>query len=213
MKSFSLLLIFSFAALSENQGPQVLEVTPEFQELLVDIDPKGYGYRARAHDMSVGFTGDFFVRGRLSLDYQIALNPHFKLVFPVSFENAQLLLPFMSALYASPDSKIKNQWALMTGVGIKFRLSEWMAKSSFYTEILIQAGVYSQDLVKLLSETRHSIRFRPSLFVGWERVFETGLVFGVKTGVEYNFDVSTGKTVLADNQFSVVPAVNLGFAW
>ena len=195
-------------ATGENQNERHLEATPDLIEMLVDIDPKAYGYRSRAQKMAMILSADPMINGRLSLDYQLVLSPHFKLVFPVSFDHS-----FLAATPINPNDRIKNQWAVLGGLGVKFRLSEWMAKSSFFIELWAQAGIYGQDALGF-EDTRYAIRVRPTLFVGWERVFETGLVIGLKTGVEYNYDIQTGTPLAyAINQVNFVPAINTGFAW
>jgi hypothetical protein len=218
MKLFAIMFFFVFAAnagqeikiqaTGKNQNERHHEATPDLIELLVDIDPKAYGYRAGSHKMAVNLTADPFVNGRLSLDYQLKLNNYLKLIFPVSFEHSAL-----AATPINPNPRITNQWSLIGGVGIKLRLSEWMAKSSFYIEFLTQAGIYSQE-AKGFGDARQAIRIRPTLFAGWERMFETGLVVGVKAGVEYNWDIITGsKLPFAENRFNFVPAITAGYAW
>ncbi|MEI6805123.1 MAG: hypothetical protein WCK49_01285 [Myxococcaceae bacterium] len=208
MKLIVLITAFSFAVFAENQNERYLEATPDLIELLVDIDPKAYGYRARAHDMAVILSTDPFINGRFSLDYQLVLNNHFKLLIPVSFEHS-----ILAATPIQANPRVKNQWAVLGGLGVKLRLSEWMAKSSFYLELWAQTGLYAQEAIGF-GDTRYAIRIRPSLYVGWERVFETGLVIGLKTGVEYNWDIITGSQLaFAENKFNFVPAINTGFAW
>ncbi len=201
-------LFFVFAAQAENQNERHLEATPDLIELLVDIDPKAYGYRAAAHKMVLNFSADPFINGRLSLDYQVALNPYFKLIFPVSIDSNQLAITQFNF-----NNRVTNQGSVLAGLGMKLRLTEWMAKSSFYLELWTQAGIYAQE-AQGFNDTRHAIRIRPSLYAGWERMFETGLVIGVKTGVEYNWDVVTGSQLaFAENKFNFVPAIHTGFAW
>lgn len=208
MKLIMLITLFAFMAYAENQNERHLEATPDLIELLVDIDPKAYGYRARAHSMAVNLSADPFINGRLSLDYELLLNSHFKLLFPVSFEHTVL-----AATPIQPNPRVESQWAVLGGLGVKFRLSEWMAKSSFFLELWAQTGLYAQDAVGF-TDTRYAVRIRPSLYAGWERVFETGLIIGLKTGVEYNWDVITGSQLaFAENKFNFVPAINVGFAW
>lgn len=204
-----ILIGFCFAVYSaDNQNERHLEATPDLVELLVDIDPKAYGYRARAHEMAVGLSADPMINGRFSLDYQLLLNNYLKILFPISFEHSSL-----AATPILPNLRIQNQWTVLGGVGVKFRLSEWMAKSSFYIELWTQAGLYAQE-AKGFDDTRYAIRIRPSLYFGWERVFETGLIIGLKTGFEYNWDIASGsRLAFAENKFNFAPAINTGFAW
>ena len=218
MKLFALLSAFVCSAYAEqeirieatgvNQNERHLEATPDLIELLVDIDPKAYGYRAGAHKMAFSLSADPFVNGRLSLGYELKLNSHIKLLFPISFESNEIAITQFNF-----NPRVNSQWSVLGGLGVKLRLSEWMAKSSFYLELWTQAGLYGQD-AQGFADTRHAIRIRPSLYAGWERIFETGLVVGLKTGVEYNWDVVTGSQLaFAENKFNFVPAISVGFAW
>ncbi|MES2503614.1 MAG: hypothetical protein V4534_01925 [Myxococcota bacterium] len=200
-------------ATGKNPNERHVNATPDLIELLVDIDPKAYGYRAQSHDMAVNMTADPLLNGRFTLDYNYKLSSHWKLVFPVSFEHTSLVLPFALPVGISSNNRIDSQWSLLAGVGAKLRLSEWMQKSSFFIEGWLQSGVYAQN-AKGFSDTRYAARIRPSLYVGWERIFESGLVFGIKTGIEANLNILTGTPLAySDNNVNFVPAINLGFAW
>jgi hypothetical protein len=200
-------------ATGKNPNEVTLVHTPDMIELLADIDPKAYGYRAQEHWMAVNLGIDPVFNGRLTLDYTLKLNSYFKLVFPVTFEHTKLVLPLGMSVGILSNNRIEDQWSLLAGTGVKIRLTEWSNKSSLYTEVLFQAGTYGQS-AKGFSDMRHAVRLRPSVYVGWERVFETGLVLGAKAGVEYNVNLASQSTLVYNTDgFNFAPMINLGFAW
>ncbi len=223
MKLIAVLIFFSLTvfageeieiqATGKNPNEVTIVHTPDMIELLADIDPKAYGYRAQEHWMAVNLGIDPVFNGRLNLDYTLKLNSYFKLVFPITFEHTKLALPLGMSVGIFSNNRIEEQWSLLAGAGLKIRLTEWSNKSSLYAEVLLQAGTYGQT-AKGFSEMRHAVRLRPSVYVGWERIFETGLVLGLKAGVEYNVNLaSQGILVYNTDGFNFAPMINVGFAW
>ncbi len=200
-------------ATGKNPNEVTIVHTPDMIELLADIDPKAYGYKAQEHWMAVNLGIDPVFNGRLNLDYTLKLNSYFKLLFPVTFEHTKLALPLGMSVGVFSNNRIENQWSLLAGAGVKIRLTEWAGKSSLFTEALFQLGAYGQA-INGFPGMRHALRLRPSVYVGWERVFETGLVLGLKAGVEYNVNLASKNTlVYSTDGFNFAPMINLGFAW
>lgn len=209
MKYYILTTILMGALFSNADNSEVRdEASQDLIKLLVDIDPKAYGYRAASHGMSVTLNADPVINGRLSLDYQLRLTEYLTMVFPVSFDSNKLAITQFNF-----NNRVDTQWSLLLGGGVKYRLCEWMAKSSFFVEFWAQMGPYAQQ-AKGFNDTRYAIRIRPSLYAGWERIFETGLVLGLKAGVEYNWDIGVGQEIAySENKFSFIPTINVGYAW
>lgn len=204
----------AIAAAAKSSFEQHLETAPDLLEFAVKMDQDAQGFRASHHVFRIQLEMDPLINGRLSLGFQYRLNNFLVLDIPVSFDHLVLGQGLGRSLGVY-NSNIVDQWALMGGLGLKIRLSEWMLKSSLYIEPILQAGYYQQTVeqigTKILTE---SIRIRPGLYMGFETVFDTGLVLGVKAGVEQPFDIRfRGKPLSYSANFSVVPMFNLGYAW
>ena len=203
----------SIAAAAQSSFEQHLETTPDLLELVVKTDQEAQGFRASHHVFQIQLEMDPLVNGRLSLGFQYRLNNFLVLDVPVSFDHL-VLGQGLGRLLGVYSSDIVDQWALMGGLGLKIRLSEWMLKSSLYIEPILQAGYYQQTASMGSEILTESIRIRPGLYMGFETVFDTGLVLGMKVGVEQPFDIRfRGNPLSYSANFSVVPMFNLGYAW
>jgi hypothetical protein len=191
-----------------------LESTPEMIEIRVETDKKAQGFRAEHHKFQIQLNTDPMVNGRLTLGFQYNLSHSLTLNIPVSFDSP-VLGQWAGKAMGIYGARIVDQWALLGGFGLKIRLSEWVLKSSFYIEPVVQAGYYKQMIQIVQKEMSDSIRIRPGLYLGFETVFDTGLVIGVKVGAERAFDHDFREKPLsyAANNFSVVPMFGLGYAW
>ncbi len=192
---------------------KILETTPEMLEIIVETDENAQGYRAGHHNFQVQLGMDPLVNGRLLFGFQYRLNHFLMLEVPVAFDHP-VLGQWLGRTMGVYDAKIVDQWAMLGGLGLKIRLSEWMLKSSFFIEPVMQAGYYSQTVQYVQKVMTDSIRIRPGLYLGFETVFDTGLVIGVKVGVEHAFDINfRGKPLAYAANFSVVPMFGMGYAW
>ncbi|MBH1989357.1 MAG: hypothetical protein I8H75_02095 [Myxococcaceae bacterium] len=188
--------------------PSAKNPSDDLTQLIIDLDPKAYGYRAASHGMQVSLFADPFLNGRLTLDYELRLLEFLTMTFPISFDSTSLAITRFNF-----NPRVAEQWSLLAGGGIKYRLSEWMAKASFYAEFWLQTGVYAQQAIGF-GGFRYAWRIRPSFYAGWERIFETGLLLGLSAGVEYDWDIPVGKEIAyRENQFRFIPGVRVGYAW
>ena len=188
------------------QTEERLVATPEMAQLLIELDPKAYGYRAKNRRMQVQLDAEPLLHGRFALGFQHKLNSFLTLDVPVMFESSSLALPLLQRV-----AQISHEWAAMGALGLKIRVSEWLVKSSFYIEPMLQMGYYVQT--DKSNEDRSAFRIRPALYVGWERIYDTGFVVGTKVGVEQPFDIVMGKPLVVTTGLRVVPMVGVGYAF
>jgi hypothetical protein len=198
----------------KNNLSQHIETSPELFELVVEMDKNSQGFRATHRNFQIQLEADPLVNGRLSLGFQYRLNSFLTLDIPVSVDHSVLGQSLGYAI-GIHNSQVSNQWAMLSGVGLKIRLSEWMLKSSFYLETVVQAGYYHQATQVLKQEIlTESIRIRPALYFGVETIFDTGFVMGAKIGIEQFFDLYFSDTPLSySGNFGIAPSFNLGYAW
>lgn len=158
-------------------------LNPSSVELVVEMDPNGYGFRTRAHRMSMAGEFDLILRGRgiLHYDYRFFNYLSFGLLAGVDWSDISLFSRFRDQL-SKPSPK---QFSMLGGISAKWRLTEWYMRSSVFLEPSVIFGHMWQTLVN--QETTFW-RLRPGIFGGIETVFDSGLSTTLRVGVEFPFD-------------------------
>jgi hypothetical protein len=161
-------------------------LTPDSVQLVVEMDPNGYGFRTRAHRMSLSAEIDLILRGRgmLHYDYRFFNYLSVGLLAGIDWTDMSLVARFRDYM-SRPAAK---QLVLLGGLSAKWRLTEWYMRSSVFLEPAILFGHMWQTLYA--QNTTHW-RLRPGLFAGVESVFDSGLTTSVRVGVEIPFDFGT----------------------
>lgn len=180
-------------------------VNPDSVELVVEMDPNGYGFRTRAHRMSMSGEFDFLLRGRTFLHYDYRFFNYLSagLLLGTDWNDLSLFARYRDQLN-KPSPK---QFSILGGISAKWRLTEWYMRSSVFLEPSILFGHMWQTLVA--QETTHW-RVRPGLFAGIESVFDSGLTTSARVGVEFPFDLGTANPV--KEVVEPLFVVGLGFA-
>lgn len=187
--------------------PSSTEVTldPSSVELVVELDPNGYGFRTRNHRMTMSADIDLLLRGRAMLHYDYRFFNYFSmgLLFGVDWTDVSLYSRFRQHL----NKPTPRQFAILGGVSGKWRLTEWYMKSSLFLEPSLLFGHMWQSLSS--QKTTHW-RIRPGIFGGVETVFDSGLSLVVRAGVEFPVDFAKRNAFkeIAEPVF----AVGFGFA-
>ena len=158
-------------------------LSPTSVELVVEMDPNGYGFRTRNHRMVLSADIDLVLRGRgmLHYDYRFFRYFSFGMLAGVDWSDVSLYSRFRQHL-ATPTPW---QFAVLGGVAGKCRLTEWYMRSSFFLEPSLLFGYMWQ---KLATQSSQHWRLRPGLFAGLETVFDSGLAVLTRLGVEAPFD-------------------------
>lgn len=194
-----------------------VDSSPDLIEALIEIDPRAHGIHARNHKFEINLNYDPLINGRLTLGFQTRLGSHLSLDVPVSFEHSAITTR-LGSVVGIYESGISWRWSASAGVGLKIRLSEWMLKSAFYLEPMVQAGYYSEfvetgPFARTPRASTQAVRIRPGIYFGWERVFDSGFVIDAKLGVEKSFDVALGVPSPILGPFSIVPMLGVGYSW
>lgn len=188
-----------------------VELTPDVVELIVELDPKAYGFRARHHKMQLTADVDWLIRGRAQVQYEYRFGQFWSLVVPVSIDASETV-SLVDHMRRHGGEKLDSVFGVAGGVGIKFRLTEWMLKGSFFVEPQIQVG-YAKLTVPALDDVT-SVRLRPALFVGFERVYDTGFVIHSKLGFEWAYDFfMQDKNIPSTGILQPVLLTGVGYAW
>lgn len=179
-------------------------IDPSSVELVVEMDPGGYGFRTRAHRMSMSGEFDVILRGRGMLHYDFRFFNYlsFGVMGGIDWTEASLYARFRDHL----NKPAPKQVSLLGGLAAKWRLTEWYMRSSVFLEPSVLFGHLWQTLGTY--ETTHW-RLRPGIFGGIETVFDSGLATSVRVGVEFPFDFG------APNPYkeAVEPLLVLGFGF
>ncbi len=158
-------------------------LSPNSVELVVEMDPNGYGFRTRAHRMSMSGEFDFLLRGRTVLHYDYRFFNYLSVGVLLGCDWSSLSL---FSRFSDNLSKLAlRQFSILGGVSAKWRLTEWYMRSSIFLEPSLMFGHMWQSLKS--NETTHW-RFRPGLFAGVESVFDSGLATTARLGVEFPLD-------------------------
>lgn len=165
-------------------------IDPSSVELLVELDPNGYGFRTRTHRMSMAAEFDFVLRGRgiFHYDYRFFNYLSFGVLAGIDWSDVSLFARFRDQL-SKPAPK---QFAVLGGLAAKWRLTEWYMRSSVFLEPSVLFGHMWQTWVA--TNTTHW-RLRPGLFGGLESVFDSGLATTLRVGVEFPFDFGSANPV------------------
>lgn len=148
--------------------------------------------------------------GRYALGLQIQLVDALMLDIPLYFEHSSAATPFGKAVGLF-NTNLDSYWGIGAGIGLKWRITEWMWKASFYVEPRLKIGYYSQKAGLI---ERDAFSITPELILGWERVFETGFVFGASIGIEKLIAISLHPAPLPYVPvISVTPSFQVGYAW
>lgn len=207
------------AFLSEQPYQETLEVTPDLLELVIDMDSKSQGFLASHHKYEIIIAADFLINGLLTFTPEFRINKFLALAVPFSLECSRFGLG-LGNLLKIQDDKIVNQWGVFGGLGLKIRLTEWMLKSSFYLEPMMQVG-YIKQFWRLGADDaplkiKSLVRLIPALYLGFEQIFDSGFVAGAKLGAEWrqDFVLQNNVGVLDKSKpFVVVPMLTAGYAW
>ena len=155
-------------------------------EAVVELNPQGYGFRQRNHRLMFGLRGDFILKGRSDLSFDYRFFDYFSAGILVGMDWTEMSLygRFRQQL-AKPAPKQLN---LFGGLYGKLRLTEWYMRTAIFLEPSLIVGHLWQTLAA--QDTTHW-RLAPGIFAGFETVFNSGLVFSTRLGVEFPFDFGT----------------------
>ncbi len=196
--------------------PGFVQLSHDQQELVVELNPHVYGNRARTHKMRVMVEADPISQGRLVLSYQIRVHDWITLIVPVAAEYFKANMLYEIRVYSQPNLVQEGElWGVSSGFGARFRVSEWFLKSHIFVEPMVLIGYFQQES-SVSNRFASAVRFIPSVAVGWERVFDVGLVASAKVGVEMPFDyyiANGGQQFTIPPRFGVSPQFGLGYAW
>jgi len=156
---------------------------PTSVEMVVEMDPKGYGFRTRSHHMVMSADVDLILRGRAAFryDYRFFRFFSFGLMLAMDWSEMSLYNRFRQHL-ATPSPR---QLAILGGVSGQWRLTEWFMRSACFLEPSLLVGHMWQTLA---TEKSTHWRLRPGLFGGVQTVFDSGLAVTTRVGVEFPFD-------------------------
>lgn len=158
-------------------------VEPSSVELVVEMDPNGYGFRTRNHRMVLSGDFDFILRGRglLHYDYRFFEYLSFGVLAGVDWSDLSLYSRFRDQM-AKPYPK---QFSILGGISSQWRLTEWYMRSAFFLEPSVIFGHMWQTLP--MQKSTHW-RLRPGLFGGVETVFDSGFSLAIRVGAEVPLD-------------------------
>lgn len=178
---------------------------PSSVELVVEMEPNGYGFRTRSHRMSMSAEADLIIRGRTMLHYDYRFFNYFSLGMLAGVDWSDISL--WSRFKEDSTKRQPKQFAILGGISGKWRLTEWYMKSAFFLEPSLLLGPMWQTLGSL--ETYHW-RLRPGLFGGIEKVFDSGFALSGRMGLEIPIDLSGENPV--KEVFEPLLVVGFGFA-
>lgn len=166
--------------------PTEYTVSPDSVELVVEMDPKNYGFRTRNHRMTITGEFDFLLRGRAMghVDYRLSEFFSFGLRAGIDWTSLSLLSTFTEA----SDKPALKQFSVLGGISSKWRLTEWYMHSAFFLEPSFLFGHLWQDLGA--KKTTHW-RIRPGVFGNLETVYDSGFVMSIGMGIEFPVDFGT----------------------
>lgn len=163
---------------------------PSSVELVVEMDPKNYGFRTRDHKMILALNADPLFRGRGSLSYEFRFFNYLSIGLVGGIDYSALSI--YSRIREELSKRSPFQLAVLGGSFAKWRLTEWYMKSAFFLEPSVLFGHLWQTLHG--SDTKHW-RLRPGMFLGSDSVFDSGFVLTARFGLEFPFDFGTPNPV------------------
>ncbi len=156
---------------------------PGSVDLVVQLDPKNYGFRGRNHRMLLGVDTDLLLRGRGMLGYDFRFTPYWSLVVKAGIDWDAISL--YGRLREQLNTPAPRQFSILAGVTAKWRLTEWYMRSAVFLEPSLLGGYMWQSFDG--RESKH-LRLRPGLFAGVESIFDSGLTLSFRLGFELPFD-------------------------
>lgn len=170
----------------ERGAPQVTTeyaVDPGSVQLMVELDPGNYGMPTRNFRTGITAEFDFLFKGRSGLRFEYR---------PLSFLSTGLLFGFdwtdmsvFNRFRRTQSPQTPWQMAVLGGLAVKLRLTEWYMQSAISFEPSILTGYMWQVLGN--TKTKH-LSLRPGAALVFDRVFDSGFIFTSKVGVEFPFD-------------------------
>lgn len=156
---------------------------PSSVQMVVELDPNGYGFISRNHRMTISSEFDLILRGRgiFHYDYRFFNYFSFGVLAGIDLSDMSLSYKFRTQL----SKPLPWQFSILGGVSGKWRLTEWYMRSAFFLEPSFLFGPMWQNLA---SQRTHHWRLRPGLFAGFETVFDSGFSLITRLGVEKAFD-------------------------
>ncbi len=185
--------------------PVVLQMSEGDFEVLATMRPDASGLLAKDHLYQFTLDADYVSAGRTTFRFMNVLHPFIAIEALVSLDSS-----YMSVLALTRNSlvAVPNQvWSIQAGIGAKFRVSEWFLKSSVFIEPTLQGG-FSQTNLPVIGTT-NAFRLLPSVAVGWEFVFDSGLIFAMRAGASMPFDFPQS---IKGVNFQFNPSLGLGYA-
>jgi hypothetical protein len=190
----------------KDAGPNTTEYTldPSSVKLVVELDPKSYGFRTRDYNMVFSLNVDPFFRGRGFLQYDFRFFNYLSLglMGGIDYSNMSLYSRFREDL----SKRNPSQFAILGGANAKWRLTEWYMKSAFFLEPSILFGRMWQTL--LGTETAYW-RLSPGIFLGMDSVFDSGFSLATRFGLEFPINFGTPNPI----KVPVEPLFVLGFGF
>jgi hypothetical protein len=180
-------------------------LAPEVADLLIDLDSNTHAALARNHKTIFSIDLDWLMRGRVTLNVEKRLNPYLMIVLPMAFETSKMSMVHEWATNQDPSQPTST--ALSAGLGLKIRLSEWASKGSFFLEPQVNAAYFWLNYTAM--QPLMGWRLRPAVLVGWEKVFDSGLVVRAKIGLERPFDFPAYR----DPPNAVTLSMGMGYAF
>lgn len=177
---------------------------PGSVELVVELDPNGYGFRTRSHRMTMSADVDLLLRGRSMLHYDYRFFNYLSIGVMGGLDWSDMSL--YGRFREDSSNRFSKQLSLLGGASAKWRLSEWYMKSAVFLEPSLLFGHMWQNLKGF--ESKHW-RLKPGLFVGGETVFDSGLSLSTKVGAEVPFDFGTANPM----REVVEPLLVVGFGF
>lgn len=163
------------------------KISPGNVELVVELDPKNYGFRTRNFRSVIGTDFDLLFRGRGMLHYDYRFFEYFTMVLHAGVDWSQVSL--YEKFRQNLSKPAPKQFSVLAGVSGQWRLTEWYLRSAIFLEPSVLIGHMWQQV---LEEKSTHWRIRPGLFAGIESVFDSGLAMTIKAGVEFPIDFAKG---------------------
>lgn len=179
-------------------------LNPESVQMVVEMDPNGYGFRTRNHRMTMSAEIDYLLRGRSVLHYDFRFFNYLSagLVAGLDYSDMSIYSRFRDHLTKPSPKQLTVLWGLTS----KWRVTEWYMRSSLFLEPSLLFGYMWQTIV-----TQHDNfwRMRPGLYGGVETVFDSGLAVTTRIGAEFPIDFGGGNPVTE----LVEPVLMIGFGF
>lgn len=189
-----------------------VELAPDSVQLVVDLETKPRETLARHHKMFVGVEADLLSIGRVSLALGSKLSRIISLSGVLSMDYSEISA-YHHLKKAVNGGRLPQTFAVSFGPLLKVRLSEWSLKSSVFLEPGLRFG-YTRYTTSIV-EPHNTFSLRPSLALGFQRVYNTGFTWDFKVGVERPVDFPKGPVQQGIAAAGILPfvSVGLGYSW